>query len=702
MIASAAAPPPIGAELGTRSEMPATTLSMGSRWPIRPVEQTATSDRADVRAGSGPRSSAVRWVSAKPSGPVQAFAPPEFRMTARSRPSASTCWDHSTGAALTRLVVKTPAAAKSGPVFSTRARSGRPLDFRPAARPAGRKPGCRGDAHGATPTSGQTGGLRQSERQVHALHRAAGGALGQVVQGGDGDQPAGGRVDGDLDLDRVRAEHRLGLRPLACGQQLDERLVGVGPGVGRVRLLRRSDQGRAAGAVQVARMPRDIGTSTGVKDTVGGSAPQASEVLQQLRGVPVHAADPVRAGRPDQLRPEQVRLERPAGARGPAGRHDDHVVGVGQARGDGGHQRQGCRRRIAAGNGDRSGRRPACPADPAAPAGRTARCRHVPCRRTRCQAAGSSSRKSAPQSITTARVAARRRERPRPRAAGPGTPHRARPAHPVWSRPRCGRRTAPGAAAAPPAAARTGARRDRADLDMRMAVQQAKQLPARVAGGPGHGNPEHHMHDYVITHMFMQTRWQQPARSGGEWVFPLVHPGRGRRRPSQLTGHVRDRQDTTHQTAETDGGPKNQEHQHMVGKHQQTPGRHIRAGQDKASSSRLRSAAMMHGRTRRITSSPVPEKHYTARAGSALRAQMSAYLAFREPRDSYSDRITDEFCDSGHSHAEFRLFRDGARRLSAWVARCRSSRPANTRSLFRGTRKLATGCCSTRAATTTM
>jgi hypothetical protein len=50
-------------------------------------------------------------VSAKPSGPVQALAPPEFKITARNRPSLSTCWDQITGAALTRLLVKTPAAA---------------------------------------------------------------------------------------------------------------------------------------------------------------------------------------------------------------------------------------------------------------------------------------------------------------------------------------------------------------------------------------------------------------------------------------------------------------------------------------------------------------------------------------------------------------------------------------------------------------
>ena len=92
----------------------------------------------------------------------------------------------------------------------------------------------------------------------------AGGALGEVVDGADRDQPAGGLVDGDLEVHGVGAEHRLGLRPLPLRQQVHERLVGVG-------LLRRPrgrssavDAGRG-GAEQVARMPRGIGTSSGVK-----------------------------------------------------------------------------------------------------------------------------------------------------------------------------------------------------------------------------------------------------------------------------------------------------------------------------------------------------------------------------------------------------------------------------------------------------
>ena len=87
--------------------------------------------------------SAVWWVSPNPSGPVQALAPPELSTTARTRPPLTTCCVHSTGAALTRLAVNTPAAASDGPSLTTTARSRLAglLDARrstPAARnPAG-------------------------------------------------------------------------------------------------------------------------------------------------------------------------------------------------------------------------------------------------------------------------------------------------------------------------------------------------------------------------------------------------------------------------------------------------------------------------------------------------------------------------------------------------------------------------------------
>lgn len=111
---------------------------MGSRSPISPVEQTAISPAESSRTPAA--FSAVAWVSWKPAEPVHALAPPAFSTTARTRPPLSTCSDHKTGAAFTRLRVKTPAAARDGPSLTTRARSRLPLSFSPATTPAARKP----------------------------------------------------------------------------------------------------------------------------------------------------------------------------------------------------------------------------------------------------------------------------------------------------------------------------------------------------------------------------------------------------------------------------------------------------------------------------------------------------------------------------------------------------------------------------------
>src|SRR3954453_18885380 len=251
MIARAASGPPSSESAWTAAETPAVSLSMGSRTPISPVDATAMS--IAPRPSSGAVCSAVAWVSWKPSGPVQALAPPELSTTARARAPASTCRLHTPGAAGKRLVVKTPAATSSGPSLTTSATSGSPLVFRPAATPAARNPAgavaltrpprWRSSAAFAAlpcpcmssqarswrhPHDRQARGLRQPPRQVDALEGTARGALGEVVDGRDDDQPAGVRVDRHLQRDGVGAEHLRGGRPLALGQQDDERFVGVG------------------------------------------------------------------------------------------------------------------------------------------------------------------------------------------------------------------------------------------------------------------------------------------------------------------------------------------------------------------------------------------------------------------------------------------------------------------------------------------
>ena len=88
------------------------------------------------------RRRARRWRGCRRSrrGPVQALAPPELRTTAREPAvGAAPAATHSTGAACTRLLVKTPAAASRGPSLTTSATSGRPLGLEPGGD--ARRPG---------------------------------------------------------------------------------------------------------------------------------------------------------------------------------------------------------------------------------------------------------------------------------------------------------------------------------------------------------------------------------------------------------------------------------------------------------------------------------------------------------------------------------------------------------------------------------
>ncbi len=138
LMASAAARPPARDASARAASTPPSNGSMGSRSPIRPVEHTAISPAES--ASPAARRSADTCVSAKPSGPVQAFAPAEFSSTARTRPPFSTCCVQRTGAAFTRLAVNTPAAAREGPSLITTATSRAPDGFSPAATPAARNP----------------------------------------------------------------------------------------------------------------------------------------------------------------------------------------------------------------------------------------------------------------------------------------------------------------------------------------------------------------------------------------------------------------------------------------------------------------------------------------------------------------------------------------------------------------------------------
>ena len=83
-----------------------------------------------MSAASSPSAAAAAAVavaaSASPRAPVAAFAWPLFTSTARGAPSASRARESRTGAALTRFVVKTPAAVVPGsPTQQRRGRAGR-------------------------------------------------------------------------------------------------------------------------------------------------------------------------------------------------------------------------------------------------------------------------------------------------------------------------------------------------------------------------------------------------------------------------------------------------------------------------------------------------------------------------------------------------------------------------------------------------
>src|SRR5690242_8743846 len=105
---------------------------------MTPVEHGATSSGAQpIPAASAAQDSRASLI---PALPVKQLADPELAVTACRRPRRMRSWATTTGAALTRLVVKTPAAA-TGRSATIRPRSLRSGSLRnPALTPAKRKP----------------------------------------------------------------------------------------------------------------------------------------------------------------------------------------------------------------------------------------------------------------------------------------------------------------------------------------------------------------------------------------------------------------------------------------------------------------------------------------------------------------------------------------------------------------------------------
>ena len=267
-------------------------------------------------------------------------------------------------------------------------------------------------------------------------------------------------------------------------------------------------------------MPRGIGASVGVKETVTGRAGGRGEVLLDLGGVPVRAADAVRRHRAHHLGAEQVRLERPAGAGGAArrrrrrrrrGSSSPAAKPGARARRDGGRVAARARRSGRA----RRARSRCCRRRPAAArAGRRASVPAWRCRRSWSRPPASASRKSAPQSIDDDVVGQLRpRGRPRRRAAGRGRRRRGRRASRAWCSSRTGRRAGAGAGGSARAAAGVRGRGERADLELGVAEQQPEDLAAGVPARPCHCCC-HHVHEYTGLLQFLCSQGQPSGSSG--------------------------------------------------------------------------------------------------------------------------------------------------------------------------------------------
>ena len=157
MIARAAAAPESPLRLPAAARRPSATRSIGSGRPITPVLQTSTS------TGSRPRAPAarahIRSASRSPWAPVQALAFPEFSTTAWiAVPRRRVSWEMTTGAALTRFWVKTPAPAQGRSLITTAmsSRLGSPSRMPAPAVPA-RKPSGAQTPVPAAPPGAATG-----------------------------------------------------------------------------------------------------------------------------------------------------------------------------------------------------------------------------------------------------------------------------------------------------------------------------------------------------------------------------------------------------------------------------------------------------------------------------------------------------------------------------------------------------------------
>src|SRR5215467_6943488 len=174
-----------------------------------------------------------------------------------------TCWVQSTGAALTRFAVNTPAAAADGPSLTTTATSGCPDSLIPAAIPAARNPagavtlmifprsplGPRralvARVSWRHPAGGEARRFGQAEHEVGVLNGLPGGSLAEVVDGRDHGGPAGPGIGRGLQVHGVRPGDRARGGPASVGEHAHERLARVGLGETRAQAGARAQPRRA-------------------------------------------------------------------------------------------------------------------------------------------------------------------------------------------------------------------------------------------------------------------------------------------------------------------------------------------------------------------------------------------------------------------------------------------------------------------------
>src|SRR5258705_6694629 len=99
----------------------------------------------------------------------------------------------------------------------------------------------------------ETRGLGQAVDDVEGLDRLSRGALDQVVLDADGEDPAGPRVEADVDADVVaprdvlrsgRGGHDRDERFVAVGRLVQPVELGLGDGTGRAHVTGRQDAAR--------------------------------------------------------------------------------------------------------------------------------------------------------------------------------------------------------------------------------------------------------------------------------------------------------------------------------------------------------------------------------------------------------------------------------------------------------------------------